>query len=79
MLKLQRYFESFDGNQTDLAKHLKITPPYLSFLLSGKRSPSLKVAARIARVTKGAVPMDSWHSAAGATAYLGGGQEQRVA
>ena len=79
MLKLQRYFESFEGNQTDLAKHLKITPPYLSFLLSGKRSPSLKVAARIAQVTQGAVPMESWHSAAGAAVYLDDGKERRVA
>ena len=62
-----------------MAKAFEISQPYLSDLISGKKKPSLKLAGKIARATNGAVPMDSWHSAAGAAALLHGGTEQKAA
>jgi transcriptional regulator with XRE-family HTH domain len=46
--------------QTDLAERLDISPAYTSLLLSGKKTPSGDLAARIERETGGAVPAASW-------------------
>jgi DNA-binding transcriptional regulator YdaS (Cro superfamily) len=37
-----------------------VSPSYLSNLISGKKTPSLEVAARIERATGGAVSCASW-------------------
>lgn len=44
-LKANRY------NFTDLAKESNVSASYLSLVISGKRTPSVKTAKRIARAT----------------------------
>lgn len=46
--------------QADWAKRFGISRSYLSELMSGKYTPSLKLAKRIQEQTKGRVPMSSW-------------------
>lgn len=47
--KLAKYLERTGLRQTALAAHLGISDAHLSLLLSHKRRPSLRVAARIER------------------------------
>ncbi|MDK8874708.1 helix-turn-helix transcriptional regulator [Paracoccus sp. SSJ] len=43
-----------------VAENLGIGRAYLSGLESGKKKPSLELAVKIARLTGGAVPVESW-------------------
>jgi transcriptional regulator with XRE-family HTH domain len=42
------------------AERLGVSRSYLSDVLNGNRRPSLDLAVRIARLTGGAVPVESW-------------------
>lgn len=60
MTHLQTFINAFEGSQRDFAKEIGISEPHLSALSSGKKRPSLKLAVRIERLTKGAVSAASW-------------------
>lgn len=60
MTRLQEYANAFEGNQRDLAAKFKISQPYLSLLLAGKKQPSLELAFRIDKATDGFVPVSCW-------------------
>jgi len=38
-----------------LAKKLKVTPPYLSLISNGKQKPSLQLAIKLIRISKGEI------------------------
>ena len=42
------------------AERLGVSRSYLSDVVNGNRRPSLDLAVRIARLTGGAVPVESW-------------------
>lgn len=42
------------------AKELGIAPSYLSHLRKGRRAPGRALAAKLAQLTGGAVPMQAW-------------------
>lgn len=48
-----------DGNTTQarFAAAAELSEPYLSEILNGKKTPSLKMAAKLSRATGGAVPI----------------------
>lgn len=46
--------------QAQFARQCEITAAYLSEILSGRKEPSLKVAARMSRETGGAVPIQAF-------------------
>ncbi len=54
--QLARIFER--PRQLDVAKRLKIGPSHLSLLASGKRIPSMAVAARIQKEL--GIPVEAW-------------------
>ncbi|XAI95589.1 Cro-like protein [Nostoc phage Nsp-JY21] len=57
---LREHIKSSGESQTVWADRLGIARSYLSDLLNGNKVPSLDLAVRIQRATKGAVPADSW-------------------
>lgn len=57
MTKLKTYIENNGINQTWMAKKIGIAPNSLSRIATGKAIPSLQVAYRIEKITKGEVKM----------------------
>lgn len=60
MTKLHTYIRRLHRRQNQIAADFQISQGYLCLLLSGKKTPSLKLALRIESVTQGAVPVSSW-------------------
>lgn len=60
MEKLQQFLTSSGTRQSALAAKLQITRGYMSELASGRKLPSLPLAAEIEKVTEGAVPVGCW-------------------
>ncbi len=60
--KLKAYLQAKGLLQSQFAKDNGISEGYLSELVSGDKTPGLKVAFAIERATKGAVPAKSWLS-----------------
>lgn len=54
------FITSSGENRATWAGRLGVSRSYMSDLLNGKRQPSLDLALRIARLTGGAVPVESW-------------------
>ena len=50
--------------QAEFARSIETSQSFVSQLCSGHSAPSLKKAVLIARVTNGAVPVESWSRAA---------------
>lgn len=48
------------SNQAKVAEDAGISEPYLSEILSGKKTPSLKVASRLSKATGGKVPLSAF-------------------
>lgn len=57
---LRDYIKEGGVDRAGFADALGITRGFLSLLEGGKRQPSLDLALRIARLTGGAVPVESW-------------------
>lgn len=72
----------FEGNLTATAKALRVAPPFLSNLLSGKRGYGLKIIDAIARVTGKSVAEvlheqePRWREAEGWEAAIGAARAQ---
>lgn len=62
MEKLSSYLKSNSIPQTKFAGEVGITQSALSKMCAGQISPSLETAVKIAAITKGAVPVESWVS-----------------
>lgn len=60
MTHLQRYIETAGMSQAELARLLGISRGYMSEITSGKKTPSLRVASDLERLTAGAVAAASW-------------------
>lgn len=62
MQTLSQYIASHPirATQSEWARFLGISQPYLSQILSGARTPHWRVMRRIEGKTRGAVPMDVW-------------------
>ena len=56
--ELAAWLKRSQRTSTQLAAQLSISRPYMSQLLTGKRTPSMELAARIFEVT--GVPMIAW-------------------
>jgi len=54
---LAQYLEKTGTSNAALARRLKINPSYISLILTGRRVPSLRMAARIADACN--IPIDS--------------------
>lgn len=63
MVTLKQHIDASPDTAAAWAARLGIKGGYLSELLSGKKRPSLALAALIERETGGAVPMQVWVSA----------------
>ncbi|WP_413777642.1 helix-turn-helix transcriptional regulator [Thalassovita sp.] len=57
---LSNYLKTSGISQSEFAKRIEVSAPFLSLLIGGRRSPSLSLAFRIETETKGAVPAASW-------------------
>ena len=62
---LKDYLNTQKISQVAFAKQIGITPGYLSSLLSGRKKPSLEIAAHISRETDGSVPESAWFVGSG--------------
>lgn len=60
MEKLKAYLASGQIKKSEFARKVGITPSALSDLLSGRRTPGLATAGRIAAASRGKVPVSSW-------------------
>lgn len=60
MDRLKSYLASTRIKQVDFAAKVGIAPSTLSDLLSGRRTPSLATAGRIAAASRGKVPVSAW-------------------
>lgn len=60
MTQLRTHLEQNSISQADMARRVLISRPYMSQIVAGQKTPSLAVAVRIERETKGAVPVSSW-------------------
>lgn len=54
------FIKSSGERQTVWARRIGVSQSYLSSLISGRKEPSLRIAARIERLSNGAVPAASW-------------------
>jgi transcriptional regulator with XRE-family HTH domain len=57
---LKEHLQSISETQRAFACRLGISGAFLSQIMAGNRRPSLDLAIRIARLTGGAVPVESW-------------------
>jgi DNA-binding transcriptional regulator YdaS (Cro superfamily) len=57
---LKQHLQFVGEKQGSFAVRLGVSGPFLSQIISGHRRPSLDLAVRIARLTGGAVPVESW-------------------
>lgn len=62
MDKLKPYLDLANMTPAAFARKAGLTRSHLHDLMSGRRKPSLKVAAAIERETDGLVPASSWVS-----------------
>lgn len=60
MEQLQQYLTQNNIRQGSFAAAIGSSQSHVNDILSGRRSPSLKLAANIARETKGVVPIKAW-------------------
>jgi transcriptional regulator with XRE-family HTH domain len=58
MEKLRAYLTG--KKKAEFASRIGTTPSYLSQILSGKKTPSIKMMARIRDESAGAVRLDDW-------------------
>ena len=56
---LKNWIET-NTSPAQFARDLAISESYLSEILSGRKSPSLGLAARLSRATSGAVPIEAF-------------------
>jgi len=59
---LSKYLKETSTNRTEFASELGITPNSLDRLCSSVRRPSLELANKIEKLTKGKVPTGFWDS-----------------
>ena len=59
---MKQYLKGNRIYQIDFARRLGVTQPYLSQIISGEKPITLKMAARISKLTHGEVPVTSWPS-----------------
>jgi plasmid maintenance system antidote protein VapI len=57
---MKQYLKGNRIYQTNFARQLGVTQPYLSQIISGRKPVSLKMAVRISKLTHGEVPVKSW-------------------
>lgn len=57
---LKQHIEDSQKSRREWADDLKVSISYLSLLCNGRKVPSLELAVRIDRLTKGEVPAVSW-------------------
>ena len=60
MEKLNTYLETSGKSLRQLAKDSGVSAGYMSNLRHGQASPTVKVAHRIAKATRGKVPIKAW-------------------
>jgi transcriptional regulator with XRE-family HTH domain len=60
MTQLHHYIKNSGTTARRIALDVGVSEPFVSDLRHGKRSPSIEVARRIAEVTRGGVPVESW-------------------
>lgn len=60
MEALEQYLEAQRINRSGFARRIGISAPYLTQIMQRQRTPSLALALKIATVTRGAVPVESW-------------------
>lgn len=65
MSKLRDFIEINRIRQSDFAASIGATQGMVSRLINGAARPSLKLATRIERATRGEVPANSWDAADG--------------
>lgn len=63
MEKLKSYMKEAGLSQADISRSLNISRSMVCYILAGERTPGLKLALHIERMTGGAVPVSVWHSA----------------
>jgi plasmid maintenance system antidote protein VapI len=59
---MKQYLKGNRIYQIEFARRLGVTQPYLSQIISGGKPITLKMAARISKLTNGEVPIRSWPS-----------------
>jgi predicted transcriptional regulator len=59
-LTLAKWLKDNEITRADFARRCEYDPSNLTKLLDGRIKPSLEVAAKIDRLTDGAVPMAGW-------------------
>ncbi len=55
------YLDGHGLNQYEFAKMASVGQPMISRLIRGKATPSIRLAARIQKITEGAVSIYAWH------------------
>ena len=63
MTQLDTYLAQTGIRQSEIADNIGISRGYMSDLVAGEKTPSLKIALAIERVTAGAVPASCWVAA----------------
>lgn len=67
-MTLREYLQSRSIRQKAFADEIDATQGYVSKLVRGEVVPSMEIAAKIHRVTDGAVPYEAWISKSGGQA-----------
>lgn len=68
MLKLQTYLKDSGLTQAEFAAKVGVKQGTISRLVNGSRAPSLVTAMKIAKVTRGKVPVTAWGDLLGVAA-----------
>ena len=64
MTLLSDYLQSAGLTASELARQLNTSRGYVHDLANGRRSPSMRMAGKIARVTENAIPVSAWEEVA---------------
>lgn len=74
MHALVQHISSLGLTRGQFAKRIGISSAYLSQIISRARKPSLEIAVRIARETRGEVPVEMWIDHHGSPTSLPGSE-----
>lgn len=60
MEKLRAYIDAHFPSHTAFAREVGVSKGFMSQILSGDKTPSLKIAVQISRSTNGEIPVEAW-------------------
>jgi plasmid maintenance system antidote protein VapI len=67
--RLARWLESVGMTRVELAQRLEVFYGHVDKMCHGERRPSLELALRIEKLTRGAVPMSYWATLPGSGSH----------